>query len=101
MYSTCLRVTISTSLNPVLFPGCVIRGKLSRPVHLKTPLVDVAKKSRPYLHYALDAADNRVNFYLVSNLVQRKDGFTLLQHSTFVLEHGVAGSSFSGSSSKT
>lgn len=47
---------------------CVIRGKLSSAVNIKPPLVNAAKKSRPYLQYALDAADNRVNFYLVSGI---------------------------------
>lgn len=44
----------------------VIRGKLGRPVHARSPFVEPPKKSRSYLIYALTSSDYRVNFILVS-----------------------------------
>ena len=44
----------------------VIRGKLGRPVHARSPFVEPPKKSRSYLMYALASSDYRVNFILVS-----------------------------------
>ena len=44
---------------------CVIRGRTSRPSHIKSPFVNVPKKSRSYRQvYGLDATDFRINFIL-------------------------------------
>jgi hypothetical protein len=48
--------------------SCVIRGKTSRPSHIKPPFVDAPKTSRPYRMYGLSATDSRINFILVSNI---------------------------------
>lgn len=45
---------------------CIIRGKMSRPSHIKPPFVDAPKKSRPYrMIYGIGATDYRINFILV------------------------------------
>ena len=76
---------------------------MSKAVHIKSPLVDAGKKSRPYLQYALDAADNRVNFYLVSIGIVH-DSRPLCAHvivtdySSHIAEHRLNGLSLSCSS---
>ena len=43
----------------------MIRGKTSRPSHIKSPFVDTPKKSRSYAQvYGLGATDFRINFIL-------------------------------------
>jgi hypothetical protein len=44
--------------------SCIIRGKMSKPVHPKPPYIEAPKKSSSYRFYALDYTDPRVNFIL-------------------------------------
>ena len=49
--------------------GCVIRGKMSRPINPKPPYIEPPKKSSAHRFYALEYTDARVNFVLVGHVI--------------------------------